>query len=164
MSIETNKAQTECAQIIQYGMPGMVNTNIFVDRAVISFELTVTTNQTWGNYQLVNYFLPISHYNWQLKVICPFNEYISFNSTSFDQLVCQLLLILLLLIYSNSNLMGLINYYLLDLIFCFWPYICNLGQKSLRQESFFSHSETFWEKSVKLIELLMGITNYFFKK
>ena len=123
-----------------------------------------SVNQTWGNYQLVNYFLPISHYNWQLKVICPFNEYISFNSTSFDQLVCQLLLILLLLIYSNSNLMGLINYFLLDLIFCFWPYICNLGQKSLRQESFFSHSETFWEKSVKLIELLMGITNYFFKK
>ena len=35
---------------------------------------------TWGNYQLVNYFLPISHYNWQWKVICPFNEFISFNS------------------------------------------------------------------------------------
>ena len=65
--------------------------------------------QTWVNYQLVNYFLPISHYNWQWKVICQFNESISFNSTSFDQLVCQLLLILLLLMYSNSNLMGLIN-------------------------------------------------------
>ena len=109
----------------------------------LAYHLARYLKQTRGNYQLVNYFLPISHYNWQLKVICPFNEYISFNSTSFDQLVCQLLLILLLLIYSNSNLMGLINYFLLDLIFCFWPYICNLGQKSLRQESFFSHSETF---------------------
>ena len=69
----------------------------------------MSSNQTWGNYQLVNYFLPISHYNWQWKVICQFNESISFNSTSFDQLVCQLLLILLLLMYSNSNLMGLIN-------------------------------------------------------
>ena len=25
--------------------------------------------QTWGIYQLVNYYLPVSHYNWQLKVI-----------------------------------------------------------------------------------------------
>ena len=25
--------------------------------------------QTWVNYQLVNYFLPISHYNWQLRII-----------------------------------------------------------------------------------------------
>ena len=85
-------------------------------------------DQTWGNYQLVNYFFPISHYNWQLKVICPFNEYISLNSTSFDQLVCQLLLILLLLIHSNSNLMGLINYFLLVLIF--WLLALNLQSRT----------------------------------
>ena len=92
--------------------------------------------QTWGNYQLVNYFLPISNYNWQLKVICPFNEYISFNSTSFDQLVCQLLLILLLLIYSNSNLMGLINYFLLDLIFLLLALYLQSGAKILEAGKF----------------------------
>ena len=128
------------------------------------FPVCFWHKQTWGNYQLVNYFLPISHYNWQLKVICPFNEYISFNSTSFDQLVCQLLLILLLLIYSNSNLMGLINYFLLDLIFCFCPYICNLGQKSLRQESFFSDSETFWEKRCKTNWITNGHYQLLFQK
>ena len=50
----------------------------------------IAFKQTWGNDQLVNYFLPISHYNWQWKIICQFNESITFNSTSFDQLVCQL--------------------------------------------------------------------------
>ena len=30
---------------------------------------SVSYDQTWGNYQLVNYFLPISHYNWQLRII-----------------------------------------------------------------------------------------------
>ena len=45
------------------------------------FLLLICSNQTWGNYQLVNYFLPISHYNWQWKVICQFYESISFNST-----------------------------------------------------------------------------------
>ena len=96
----------------------------------------IVPEQTWGNYQLVNYFLPISHYNWQLKVICPFNEYISFNSTSFDQLVCQLLLILLLLIYSNSNLMGLINYFLLDLIFLLLALYLQSGAKILEAGKF----------------------------
>ena len=139
-------------------------TNDFLGKGFLLKWETTMHKQTWGNYQLVNYFLPISHYNWQLKVICPFNEYISFNSTSFDQLVCQLLLILLLLIYSNSNLMGLINYFLLDLIFCFWPYICNLGQKSLRQESFFSHSETFWEKRCKTNWITNGHYQLLFQK
>ena len=92
--------------------------NYFTRKMNIEHSLgTQRCNQTWGNYQLVNYFLPISHYNWQWKVICQFNESISFNSTSFDQLVCQLLLILLLLMYSNSNLMGLINQFLLVLVF-----------------------------------------------
>ena len=121
-------------------------------------------NQTWGNYELVNYFLPISHYNWQLKVICPFNEYISFNSTSFDQLVSQLLLILLLLIHSNSNLMGLINYFLLVLIF--WLLSLNLQSRTkiLEAGKFLFSFWSFLRKTEKLIELLMGITNYFFKK
>ena len=89
---------------------------------------------------------------------------ISFNSTRFYQLACQLLLILLLLICSNSNLMGLINYFLLVDIFWLWALNLQSRTKILEAGKFLFSFWSFLKKNPeKLIELLMGITNYFFK-
>ena len=63
----TYNSMKRLTQVLQNTTGSYISTNAKV--LILQASIEVIFIQTWGNYQLVNYFLPISHYNWQLRII-----------------------------------------------------------------------------------------------